>query len=201
MILYFRSGKGPRPRRAWRLYGEDVAQGAVIPIEYPPNRALATLIPVRRFESGGRLRKSPRLIAQEIAHAWTHRGRHASRPRPTVISMSFSIAAFLLQRLESSNGRPASRRRRYYHRRTTAINPNKAAHIGHLRNSALGDTLVLCSGFPRDRVEIQNYIDDTGVKSRRRRRFRELEGVDLADVQRIADSTRFDFIVGISTPA
>lgn len=46
----------------------------------------------------------------------------------------------------------------------TNINPNKAAHIGHLRNAVLGDVLVTLLrrlGFP---VEVQNYIDDTGVQ-------------------------------------
>jgi hypothetical protein len=46
----------------------------------------------------------------------------------------------------------------------TAINPNKAAHIGHLRNAALGDTLVRALRFRGTRVEVQNYIDDTGVQ-------------------------------------
>ena len=46
----------------------------------------------------------------------------------------------------------------------TAINPNKAAHIGHLRNSALGDTLVRLLRFSGVPVEVQNYIDDTGVQ-------------------------------------
>ena len=46
----------------------------------------------------------------------------------------------------------------------TAINPNKAAHIGHLRNSALGDTLVRVLRFRGNPVEVQNYIDDTGVQ-------------------------------------
>src|SRR5688572_31548418 len=46
----------------------------------------------------------------------------------------------------------------------TAINPNKAAHIGHLRNSALGDTLVRVLTFRGHPVEVQNYIDDTGVQ-------------------------------------
>jgi arginyl-tRNA synthetase len=46
----------------------------------------------------------------------------------------------------------------------TNINPNKAAHIGHLRNAVLGDTLV--KNFRRlgRRVEVQNYLDDTGVQ-------------------------------------
>ena len=46
----------------------------------------------------------------------------------------------------------------------TAINPNKAAHIGHLRNAALGDTLVRVLRFRGTPVEVQNYIDDTGVQ-------------------------------------
>src|SRR5262249_28392215 len=46
----------------------------------------------------------------------------------------------------------------------TNINPNKAAHIGHLRNAVLGDTLARCLRFFGHRVEVQNYIDDTGVQ-------------------------------------
>ena len=46
----------------------------------------------------------------------------------------------------------------------TNINPNKAAHIGHLRNSVLGDILVRCLRHLEFEVEIQNYIDDTGVQ-------------------------------------
>ena len=46
----------------------------------------------------------------------------------------------------------------------TSINPNKAAHIGHLRNSCLGDTLARCGRFLGYDVEVQNYIDDTGIQ-------------------------------------
>jgi arginyl-tRNA synthetase len=46
----------------------------------------------------------------------------------------------------------------------TNINPNKAAHIGHLRNACLGDTLALCLRYKGEKVEVQNYIDDTGVQ-------------------------------------
>lgn len=46
----------------------------------------------------------------------------------------------------------------------TNINPNKAAHIGHLRNACLGDTLGRCMKYKGENVEIQNYIDDTGVQ-------------------------------------
>jgi len=46
----------------------------------------------------------------------------------------------------------------------TNINPNKAAHVGHLRNAALGDSLVRVLRFLGYPVEVQDYIDDTGVQ-------------------------------------
>ena len=46
----------------------------------------------------------------------------------------------------------------------TNINPNKAAHIGHLRNAILGDTFVRMLRFDGYTVEVQNYIDNTGVQ-------------------------------------
>ncbi len=46
----------------------------------------------------------------------------------------------------------------------TNINPNKSAHVGHLRNAVLGDTLVRMLKAYNENVEVQNYIDDTGVQ-------------------------------------
>ena len=46
----------------------------------------------------------------------------------------------------------------------TSINPNKAAHIGHLRNAILGDTFVRLLRAAGQRVDVQNYIDNTGVQ-------------------------------------
>ncbi|MCW5963744.1 MAG: arginine--tRNA ligase [Bryobacterales bacterium] len=46
----------------------------------------------------------------------------------------------------------------------TNINPNKAAHIGHLRNAVLGDTFVRMLRAMGEHVEVQNYIDNTGVQ-------------------------------------
>jgi len=46
----------------------------------------------------------------------------------------------------------------------TSVNPNKAAHIGHVRNSVLGDTFVRILRANGKRVEVQNYIDNTGVQ-------------------------------------
>jgi arginyl-tRNA synthetase len=76
----------------------------------------------------------------------------------------------------------------------TAINPNKAAHIGHLRNAALGDTLVRALQFRGTPVETQNYIDDTGVQvADVIVGFREIEHRTLDEVRQIADTTRFDY--------
>ncbi len=46
----------------------------------------------------------------------------------------------------------------------TSINPNKAAHIGHLRNAILGDTFVRLLRAAGQQVAVQNYIDNTGVQ-------------------------------------
>jgi arginyl-tRNA synthetase len=46
----------------------------------------------------------------------------------------------------------------------TSVNPNKAAHVGHVRNSVLGDTFQRILRANGKRVEIQNYIDNTGVQ-------------------------------------
>ena len=46
----------------------------------------------------------------------------------------------------------------------TSVNPNKAAHIGHVRNSVLGDSFARILSATGKRVEVQNYIDNTGVQ-------------------------------------
>jgi arginyl-tRNA synthetase len=46
----------------------------------------------------------------------------------------------------------------------SSINPNKAAHIGHLRNAILGDTFVRLLRHAGREVDVQNYIDNTGVQ-------------------------------------
>jgi len=74
----------------------------------------------------------------------------------------------------------------------TNINPNKAAHIGHLRNACLGDTLARCLRFKGEKVEVQNYIDDTGVQVVDVVfGFMELEKKSLADLEKL--SGRFDY--------
>jgi arginyl-tRNA synthetase len=74
----------------------------------------------------------------------------------------------------------------------TNINPNKAAHIGHLRNAVLGDTLGRCLKHKGENVEIQNYIDDTGVQvADVVFGFVDLEQKGLEDVKKVAG--KFDY--------
>ena len=78
----------------------------------------------------------------------------------------------------------------------TNINPNKAAHIGHLRNAVLGDTLVRMLRALGRRVEVQNYIDNTGVQvADVAAGFRFLRGMGTEDVRALArdPEVRFDY--------
>ena len=77
----------------------------------------------------------------------------------------------------------------------TNINPNKAAHIGHLRNAILGDTFVRMLRAAGRRVEVQNYIDNTGVQvADVVVGFRHLENQTPDDVRRLIATTRFDYL-------
>lgn len=78
----------------------------------------------------------------------------------------------------------------------TNINPNKAAHIGHLRNAVMGDTLVRMLRRLGNTVEVQNYIDNTGVQvADVVAGFHFLEKKTSAEVQALVDdpAVRFDY--------
>jgi arginyl-tRNA synthetase len=170
-----------------------------LPIEYPPSRELGDLATPVAFELARRLRKAPRVIAQELAsHLSAIDGVTKVHAAPNgYLNVYLDRVAFTLARLRDD--RPASALRASARQAKTivehtAINPNKAAHIGHLRNSALGDTLVRVQRYRGVPVEVQNYIDDTGVQvADVVVGFHELEHKNLADIQAIADSTRFDY--------
>ena len=91
---------------------------------------------------------------------------------------------------------PAPRRPGHVIVEHTNINPNKAAHIGHLRNAILGDSYVRAMKWLGYRVETQNYIDDTGVQvADVVVGFERLEKKQAADVQKLVDdpNVRFDY--------
>ena len=168
-----------------------------VPVETPPNRTMGDLGTPVAFDLARRLRKAPRVIAQEIADALGPLpGITKVEAAPSgYLNVFLDRPAFLLARLGVAGSLPAPTPRSdktiVEH---TAINPNKAAHIGHLRNSALGDTLVRALRFRGSPVEVQNYIDDTGVQvADVVVGFREFEKIDLAGAKHLAATTRFDY--------
>jgi arginyl-tRNA synthetase len=177
------------------VYALESPELPAIVIDYPPNREMGDLGTPVAFELARRLRKAPRAIAQEIAGAFGSVegvSRVAAAPNG-YLNVFLDRPAFLLQRLSgtAAAARPPAGKAIVEH---TAINPNKAAHIGHLRNSALGDTLVRVLRFRGVPVEVQNYIDDTGVQvADVVVGFRTLENKSLDAIRDFADSTRFDF--------
>ena len=135
-------------------------------MEYPPQPGLGDLASPVAFEMARRLKRAPRQIASELAEAFP--------PVPGVARVDVGGAGYLniyLDRVEAARALareiasppPAAGRGKIIVEHTN-INPNKAAHIGHLRNAVLGDTLARCLRFFGQTVEVQNYIDDTGVQ-------------------------------------
>jgi arginyl-tRNA synthetase len=181
-----------------RLYALTPDSLPSLVIDVPPSRALGDLAMPFAFELARRLRKAPRAIAQEVAAALGPIDGIA-RVEATAsgyLNAYLDRAAFLRARLEPGAATvppPAAGAGKTIVEHT-AINPNKAAHIGHLRNAALGDTLVRLLRFAGRTVEVQNYIDDTGVQvADVVVGFQHLEGVGLDEVRRLSETTRFDY--------
>ena len=77
----------------------------------------------------------------------------------------------------------------------TSINPNKAAHIGHLRNAVLGDTMVRVLRHSGREVAVQNYIDNTGVQvADVVIAFHQMEKMPLAKVKELSSQPKFDYL-------
>lgn len=138
-----------------------------IVLETPPKVELGDLACPVAFELAKVLKRAPRKIAEELAPALTLPSVVVRRSvegggyvnffldRPRVLR-DMLVAGSAAPEQDAGAGKLIVEH--------TNINPNKAAHIGHLRNAVLGDVLV--STFRRlgRRVEIQNYLDDTGVQ-------------------------------------
>ena len=76
----------------------------------------------------------------------------------------------------------------------TSINPNKAAHIGHLRNAILGDTFVRLLRYEDRAVDVQNYIDNTGVQvADVVVGFTHIEKKSRAEIEALTRQPRFDY--------
>ena len=171
-------------------------------VEQPPRIELGEYAFPLAFELARKLRKPPRKVAEEIVggigsiegieklevagagyiNAYVDRAAFAAAlvrdrlPKPKVPQPNIQIGRGKVLVEHSS------------------INPNKAAHVGHLRNAILGDTFVRFLRFSGREVDVQNYIDNTGVQvADVIVGFLHLEKKSRAEIEQLASQPRFDY--------
>ncbi len=136
-----------------------------IVIEQPPKVELGEYALPLAFELAKKLRKPPRKIAEEIVAGL---GAVEGFAKLEVAGAGYLNArvnrATMAAALAAGQNPPADIPPGKILVEHTSINPNKAAHIGHLRNAILGDTFVRLLRYAGREVDIQNYIDNTGVQ-------------------------------------
>jgi arginyl-tRNA synthetase len=174
-------------------YGVEIA----VATEQPRQSDFGEIAVPVAFQLAKQLRQAPKKIAAELVAE--------IGPIPGVASMEVAGNGYINIRLDRTAYAGALLRGEFAETAQsnekiivehTNINPNKAAHIGHLRNAALGDTFVRMLRALGNRVEVQNYIDNTGVQvADVVVGFHFLEKKSPADVQALIDdpAVRFDY--------
>jgi arginyl-tRNA synthetase len=191
--------------------------GVELPIvlERPPKIEMGEAASPVCFELAKRLKKAPRQIAQEI--------QNALPPVPGVARLEvagagylnayFDRGAFWESAQRESVERTTDSQKWLSHRgeaqredsqkwlfhkiivEHTSINPNKAAHIGHVRNAVLGDTMARTLRYAGHNVQVQNYIDNTGVQvADVVIGFLQMEKRTPVSVKMMAMEPRFDYL-------
>ena len=142
-------------------YGVDLS----VTIEQPRQSDFGEIAVPAAFQLAKQLRQAPKKIAAELAAE--------IGPIPGVAALEVAGNGYINLRLDrgayaaallrgEEEGMSAAGGKIIVEH--TNINPNKAAHIGHLRNATLGDTFVRMLRASGAQVEVQNYIDNTGVQ-------------------------------------
>ena len=178
-----------------KVYNIDVR----ILTERPPRIEMGEIATPVCFDLAKQLKKSPRILAQEIANK--------VGPIEGVARFEVAGAGYLNAYLdraaffsdvaakagnEAIAPTPRAGKAMVEH---TSVNPNKAAHIGHLRNAIMGDTFARLLRHAGHTVEVQNYIDNTGVQvADVVIGFIHLEGKSAAEVLELTQQPRFDYL-------
>ena len=165
-----------------------------IVVEQPPKVEMGEYAMPIAFELAKELRKAPRKIAEEIVggigaiegfEKLEVAGAGYINARAKRGEVAAALAADEQPKVESAEGKILVEH--------SSINPNKAAHIGHLRNAILGDTFVRLLRFADREVDVQNYIDNTGVQvADVVVGFLYLEKKSRAEIEALAAQPRFD---------
>jgi arginyl-tRNA synthetase len=178
-----------------QVYGVEID----IVLSRPPKLEMGEAASPVCFELAKRLKKAPRAIAQEIVAALP---KIEGIERVAVagggyLNTYFDRTAFWDSVVETEHAalQVASGSAKKVIVEHTSINPNKAAHIGHLRNAVLGDTMVRLLRHTGHEVAVQNYIDNTGVQvADVVIAFQHMEKKSVAEVKALAAEPRFDYL-------
>jgi arginyl-tRNA synthetase len=167
-----------------------------IVVEQPPKVEMGEYALPFALKMAKELRKAPRKIAEEIAAAmpplagfgpWEVAGAGYINARVDRAALAAAVAKDAEEKVAPEHpGKVLVEH--------TSINPNKAAHIGHLRNSILGDTFVRLLRAAGREVDVQNYIDNTGVQvADVVVGFTQIEKKSKAEIEKLASEPKFDY--------
>jgi arginyl-tRNA synthetase len=166
-----------------------------IVIEQPPKVEFGEYALPLAFELAKKLRKAPRKIAEEIVSGL---GAVEGFQKFEVAGAGYInarvnravVAAAIVKDENPSAAQPPGKILVEH----SSINPNKAAHIGHLRNAILGDTFVRLLRSAGRQVDVQNYIDNTGVQvADVVVGFLHIEKKSRTEIEQLTRQPRFDY--------
>ena len=176
-----------------RVYDQENVN---IVVEQPPRIEFGEFALPIAFELARKLRKAPRKIAEEIVAGigaipgfdkFEVAGGGYINVRVNRAELAIAAAADEKPSASVPDGKVLVEH--------SSINPNKAAHIGHLRNAILGDTFVRLLRFAGREVDVQNYIDNTGVQvADVVVGFLNIEQKSRAQIEALAAAPRFDYV-------
>ncbi|MCW5981182.1 MAG: arginine--tRNA ligase [Bryobacteraceae bacterium] len=174
-------------------YGIEDAEAAV---EEPRQSSFGELAMPLAFQLAKKLRKAPKAIAAELAsELGAIEGVAALEVAGNgYINVRLDRGYYGRAALEGAGEQPSAAGGKVIVEHTN-INPNKAAHIGHLRNAVLGDTFARMLRATGRQVEVQNYIDNTGVQvADVVVGFHYLEPRSIEAVRELASGDWFDYL-------
>lgn len=156
---------GALAEAARELYDVEIAEP---PVQDPPRPEMGDLASPLALQLAKQIGRNPREVAQALVE---HLGgtdvpgvARWSLAGPGFLNIWLDRSAFLYELAAAARSPARTAREGKVLVEHTSINPNKAAHIGHLRNACMGDTLARLFRDLGHRVEVHNYIDDTGVQ-------------------------------------
>jgi len=173
------------------LYGLKTA----VQTEQPKQPSFGEIAVPAAFQLARELKKAPKAIAAELSQGVAIEGVSAIEIAGNgYLNIRLDRGYYASGLLTGGVGvRPPAKEKIIVEH--TNINPNKAAHIGHLRNAILGDTFVKMMRAAGSDVEVQNYIDNTGVQvADVVVGFRHLEDISPGEIRRLIETTRFDYL-------